>query len=179
MRVTFRPKLALIHKPNLMANTYTQIHIHAVFAVQNRDAVISSKWKEELYRYITGVIQARDHKLLAIGGMPDHIHILIGFRPKQSLSELMQDIKGSSSKWIKEKQLIRCRFSWQEGYSAFSYSRSDLQNVIRYIQNQREHHRKVTFMEEYVALLKEFEVEYDLRYIFKPVDSLILPSENS
>jgi putative transposase len=153
-----------------MANTYTQIHIQAVFAVQNRDAVINFKWKEELYRYITGIIQAREHKLLAIGGMPDHVHILFGFRPIQSLSELMHDIKGGSSKWINEKGFMRCRFSWQEGYSAFSYARSDLKNVIRYIENQKEHHRKITFMEEYVALLKEFEIEYDLRYIFKPVE---------
>jgi putative transposase len=153
-----------------MANTYTQIYIQAVFAVQNRDAVINFKWKEELYRYITGIIQAREHKLLVIGGMPDHVHILFGFRPIQSLSELMHDIKGGSSKWINEKGFMRCRFSWQEGYSAFSYARSDLKNVIRYIENQKEHHRKITFMEEYVKLLKEFEIEYDLRYIFKPVD---------
>ena len=153
-----------------MANTYTQIHIQSAFAVQNRDAVINRKWQDELYKYITGIVQSREHKLLAIGGMPDHVHILFGFRPKQSLSDLMHDIKGVSSKWINESRLINCKFSWQEGYSAFSYARSDLQNVIRYIQNQREHHRKITFMEEYVALLKEFEIEYDLRYIFKPVE---------
>ncbi len=152
-----------------MANTYTQIHIQAVFAVQNRDAVINTKWKDELYRYITGIIQNREHKMLAIGGMPDHVHILFGFRPAQSLSDLMHELKGGSSKWINGNGLLRCKFSWQEGYSAFSYARSDLQNVIRYILNQREHHRKVTFMEEYTALLKEFEIEYDLRYIFKPV----------
>jgi putative transposase len=153
-----------------MANTYTQIHIHSVFAVQNRDAVIHPTWKDELYRYITRIIQAHEHKLLAIGGMPDHVHILFGFRPLQSLSELMHDIKGGSSKWINEKGLIRCRFSWQEGYGAFSYAKTDLKNVIRYIQNQEEHHRKTSFMDEYVALLKEFEIEYDLRYIFKHVN---------
>jgi REP element-mobilizing transposase RayT len=152
-----------------MANTYTQIHIQSVFAVQNRDAVINPKWQDELYKYITGIILSREHKLLAIGGMPDHVHILFGFRPKQSLSDLMHDIKGVSSKWINEKGLIRCKFSWQEGFSAFSYARQDLKNVITYIQNQKEHHRKISFMEEYVALLKEFEIEYDLRYIFKPV----------
>jgi putative transposase len=153
-----------------MANTYTQIHIQAVFSVQNRDAVINPLWKEDLYKYITAIIQSREHKLLAIGGMPDHVHILFGFRPIQSLSDLMHDIKEGSSKWINEKGLIRCRFSWQAGYSAFSYARSDLKNVIRYILNQSEHHRKITFMEEYVALLKEFEIEYDLRYLFKPVE---------
>jgi putative transposase len=152
-----------------MANTYTQIHIHSVFVVQHRDAVINSIWKDELYRYITRIIQANEHKLLAIGGMPDHVHILFGFRPIQSLSELMHDIKGGSSKWINEKGLMRCKFSWQEGYSAFSYAKKDLKNVIAYIQNQKEHHRKITFTEEYVKLLKEFEIEFDLRYIFKPV----------
>lgn len=154
-----------------MANTYTQIHIQAVFAVQNRDAVINPIWKEELYKYITGIIQSREHKMLAIGGMPDHVHLLFGLRPTHSLSDLMHDVKGGSSKWIKERGLLRCKFSWQEGYSAFSYARSDLHNVIRYIQNQRDHHRKVTFMEEYKALMKEFEIEYDLRYIFKPLET--------
>jgi putative transposase len=153
-----------------MANTYTQIHIHSVFTVQHRDGIIHNKWKDDLYKYITGIIQARDHKLLAIGGMSDHIHILFGFRPRQSLSDLMQEIKRGSANWINENRFIRGKFYWQEGYGAFSYSRNDLPNVIRYIQNQKEHHKKITFMEEYVALLKEFEIEYDLRYIFKPVE---------
>jgi putative transposase len=154
-----------------MANTYTQIHIHSVFSVQRRDGIIQIKWRDELYKYITSIIQANEHKLLAIGGMSDHVHILFGFRPKQSLSDLMQEIKRGSSKWINEKRFVRGRFSWQEGYGAFSYSRDDLPKVIRYIQNQKEHHKKITFMEEYMALLKEFEIEYDLRYIFKPVET--------
>jgi putative transposase len=153
-----------------MANTYTQIHIQAVFSVQNRDAIINPLWQEQLYKYVTAIIQNREHKLLAIGGMPDHVHILFGFRPIQSLSDLMHDIKEGSSKWINEKGLTQCRFSWQAGYSAFSYARSDIKNVIRYILNQSEHHKKITFMEEYVALLQEFEIDYDLRYIFKPVE---------
>ena len=153
-----------------MANTYTQIHIHSVFTVRHRDGIIQIKWQDELYKYITGIIQARDHKLLAIGGMSDHIHILFGFRPQHSLSDLMQEIKRSSSNWINENRFVRGRFSWQEGYGAFSYSRADLSKVIMYIQNQKEHHKKKTFMVEYLALLKEFEIEYDLRYIFKPVE---------
>jgi REP element-mobilizing transposase RayT len=152
-----------------MANTYTQIHIQIVFAVQNRECVIQSKWKDELYKYITGIVQNNKHKLLAINGMPDHIHILIGYRPAQSLSDLMQDVKGSSSKWINEKRFVQGRFSWQEGYSAFSYSKNDLPKIIGYIQHQYEHHMRKTFLEEYLELLKEFDIEYDNRFVFKPI----------
>jgi REP element-mobilizing transposase RayT len=152
-----------------MANTYTQIHIQAVFAVQNRDCVIMPSWKDELYKYITGIVQHNKHKLLSINGMPDHIHILFGFRPTQSLSDLMQDIKGDSSKWINEKGFVRGNFSWQEGYGAFSYSKSELHRVINYIERQEIHHKKITFIEEYLDFLKEFEVDFDDRYIFKPV----------
>lgn len=125
-----------------MANTYTQIHIQAVFAVQNRDCLIRDVWKQELYQYIAGIVQRNKHKILAINGMSDHVHILFGFRPSQSLSELMQDIKGSSSKWINEKKFLKGKFSWQEGYGAFSYSKSGLSNVIEYIKEQEEHHKK-------------------------------------
>ena len=153
-----------------MANTYTQIHIHAVFSVQNRACVIRNSWKDELYKYITGIIQTNKHKLLIINGMPDHIHILFGLRPAQSISDLMQDIKGSSSKWINEKGFIKEKFSWQEGYGAFSYAKSDLPNVINYIKNQEIHHRKKSFVEEYVELLREFDIDYNDRYIFKPIE---------
>lgn len=151
-----------------MANTYTQIHIQAVFTVQNRECIIRNKWRNELYKYITGIVQNHNHKLLAIGGMPDHIHILFGLRPFQSLSDLMQDIKGDSSKWINENKLVNGRFSWQEGYGAFSYSKRDVQNVINYINNQEIHHIHKTFPEEYLELLNEFEIDYDDQYLFKP-----------
>jgi REP element-mobilizing transposase RayT len=152
-----------------MANTYTQIHIHAVFAVQNRQSLINTNWKVELYKYITGIVQKNDHKLLAINGMPDHVHVLFGMRPSQSLSGLMQDIKGSSSKWINDKGLVRGRFSWQEGYGAFSCKKSELKQVIGYIEMQEQHHAKTTFLQEYEELLNEFEVDYKREYIFKPV----------
>lgn len=152
-----------------MANTYTQIHIHAVFAVQNRKCLIKNDWKEELYKYITGIIQNHEHKVLAINGMPDHIHILFGMRPNQSLSDLLQDIKGDSSKWINQKKLITGHFSWQEGYGAFSYSRSQVDKVINYIRNQEQHHRKISFNEEYLEFLQKFKIPYDERYIFKSV----------
>lgn len=116
-----------------MANTYTQIHIQVVFTVQNRDCIIQNSWKEELYKYISGVIQNHKHKVLAINGMPDHLHILIGMRPTQSLSDLMQDVKGSSSKWINQKRFTKGKFSWQEGFGAFSYGKSQITQVIDYI----------------------------------------------
>lgn len=150
-----------------MANTYTQIHIQFVFAVKFRDAVIHSSWKDELYRYMTGIIQNNKHKLIAINGMPDHIHILIGMRPTQSISDLMQDIKGSSSKWINQKGFIKGKFEWQEGYGAFSYGKSQIKDVIAYIENQEQHHSKKTFRDEYMDFLKKFDVEYDEQYIFK------------
>jgi putative transposase len=153
-----------------MANTYTQIHIQAVFTVQDRHSAILPSWKDELYKYITGVLHNNKHKLLAINGMPDHIHILFGLRPSQSLSDLMQDIKGNSSKWINEKKFVRGKFVWQEGYGAFSYAKVDLPNVIRYIQHQQAHHIKKTFLEEYKDLLKEHDIEYDDRFVFKPVE---------
>lgn len=150
-----------------MANTYTQIHIQFVFAVKFRNAVIKPSWKDELYKYITGIVQNNKHKLLAINGMPDHIHILIGMRPSQSISELMQDIKANSSKWINKRGFLKTRFEWQEGYGAFSYSKSQLKKVALYIENQEEHHKQKTFLEEYVELLKKFEVDFDTKYIFK------------
>ena len=150
-----------------MANTYTQIHIHAVGGVQNRLSLIQSHWREELYKYITGIITNNGHKLISIGGMPDHVHVLFGFRPTQSLSDLMKDVKRSSSLWIKEKRFVRGNFSWQEGFGAFSYSRSQLSNVIGYIEEQEKHHKQRTFAEEYLELLKLFEVEYDERYVLK------------
>ena len=154
-----------------MANTYTQIHIHAVFSVQNRLSLISEHWEEHLYQYITGIIQHRGHKMIAINGMPDHIHLLIGFRVSQSLSDLMREIKGDSSLWINENKFISGKFSWQEGYGAFSYSKSQVPIVATYIENQKIHHKKTSFIKEYITMLKEFGVEYNEQYIFKPIIS--------
>ena len=150
-----------------MANTYHQIHIQAIFAVKKRTGLIQKEWKDELYKYITGVIQMHDHKLLVINGMPDHLHVFFGMRPTQSLSDLMQDVKGGSSKWINEKKFIKAKFEWQEGFGAFSYSKSQASRVITYVQNQEIHHRKITFLDEYKKFLEKFEVNYDERYIFK------------
>ncbi|BDB57056.1 IS200/IS605 family transposase [Flavobacterium ammonificans] len=150
-----------------MANTYTQIHLQFVFAVKYRNGLIHSSFKQELYQYISGIIKANNHKLLAINGMSDHLHILVGMRPSQSVSDLMQDIKANSSKWINEKKFLKVKFEWQEGYGAFSYSKSHVQNVIHYIQNQEEKHKVKSFNEEYLDFLNAFEIDYDERYVFK------------
>ena len=150
-----------------MSNTYTQMHIQCVMAVKFRQSLIQSGWKEQLHKYITGIVQNHGHKMIAINSMPDHLHLFIGFRPNQSLSDLMRMVKGESSEWINKQQFAPAIFRWQEGYGAFSYSRSHVQAVTDYIMNQEEHHRKRTFLEEYQQFLEQFEVEYDERYIFK------------
>ena len=153
-----------------MANTYTQIHVQAIFAVRNRACLIQPEWKEELYKYITGITQTHKHKLIAINGMSDHVHLFMGMRPNQSLSDLMQDIKGSSSKWINDRKFLRGRFEWQEGYGAFSYGKSQIADVMAYIRDQEVHHRNFNFLDEYKMFLEKFNVEYDSRYIFKPIE---------
>lgn len=150
-----------------MANTFTQIHIHFVFAVKYRVGLIQNSWKDELYKYITGIVQHNNHKLIIINGMPDHVHILVGLRANQSISELMKDVKQSSSKWINSNGFVRGHFEWQEGYGAFSYSKSQLKRVIQYIENQEIHHQKKTFLEEYREILEKFEIEFNEKYIFQ------------
>ena len=153
-----------------MANTYTQIYIHYVFAVQNRLSLIQPKWKNDLYKYITGIVEQQGHKLLQIGGMSDHVHVLVSMNPKQSPSDLMFHVKRSTSLWINENRFVIGKFSWQEGFGAFSYGKSQIPNVVNYIENQEIHHKKRNFMEEYLELLKLFEIEYDERYVFKPIE---------
>ena len=150
-----------------MANTYTQLHIQFVFAVKYRAALIQKEWKQRLHQYITGIIQKNEHKMLQINSMPDHIHIFIGMRPNQSISSLAQNVKTESSKWIKDNKFCKSAFAWQEGFGAFSYSKSHVGSVIRYIQNQEAHHKKETFLDEYMKMLKAFEIKYDEQYIFK------------
>jgi len=154
------------HLPR-MANTYTQIYIHVVFAVKGRQNLIKPEHNNELQKYITGIISGQKQKLIAINNMPDHLHLLVGIKPDMALSDLVRDVKAGSSKFINEKHWVTGRFSWQEGFGAFSYSRSQLGAVIRYIENQQKHHAKKSFREEYVMLLEKFGVEYDPRYIFK------------
>ncbi len=146
--------------------TYSQIHIQLIFAVKFRDALIQNDWKEELYKYMTGIIQNNNHKLLSINGMPDHIHVLIGLRPNQALSELVNQIKSNSSKWINDKRFLPVRFEWQKGYGAFSYGKSQIPVVINYINNQEIHHQNKSFKQEYLDFLNKFEIEYNQEYVF-------------
>ena len=152
-----------------MANTYTQIHIHCVFAVKHRKAMIDSAFKEELYEYITGIVQQRGHKMLAIGGTSNHIHIFLGLNVDESVSDLMQAVKRNSSLWINQNNKTQNRFEWQKGYGAFSYSKSHVNAVINYIKRQEEHHREKAFREEYKQILRNFDVKYDEQYILQDV----------
>jgi putative transposase len=153
-----------------MSNTYTQVHIQFVFAVKYRAALIGSNWKDRLHQYITGIFQENNHKMLQINSMPDHMHIFIGMRPHQSMSSLIQNVKTESSKWIKTQEFCDRPFAWQQGFSAFSYAKSQVPNVIRYIQNQEQHHLKETFLDEYRKHLNAFEVEWDEKYIFRELE---------
>ena len=153
-----------------MANVYTRIYLQLVFTPKGRENVIPVKHKEELQKYTTGIIQNKKHKLLAINYMPDHVHILIGYNPSQPLPDLLRDIKANSSKFINEKKWMPGKFRWQEGYGAFSYSHSQINNVIQYINRQEEHHKQIRFREEYQKYLEEFEIEYDPRYLFDYYD---------
>jgi putative transposase len=153
-----------------MANTYSQIHLQIVFAVKGRQSLISKNNREELHKYITGIIQKREQKLLAIFCMPDHVHILVGVRPSILVSDLVRDIKANSSKFINDKNWSKEKFSWQEGFGVFSYSKNDINSVVNYILNQEEHHKTKTFREEYIELLEKFEIEYNENYLFEPTE---------
>ena len=153
-----------------MANTYSQIYLQVVFAVEGRASVIPKAYKEELHKFITGVVTNRSQKLIAINSMPDHVHLLVGLKPDRALSDLVRDVKAASSRLINERHWVAGRFSWQEGFGAFSYSHTQLDDVIRYIANQEQHHAKKTFAEEYREFLERFGVAYDPRYVFKPIE---------
>lgn len=150
-----------------MANTYTQIYLHVVFAVQNRQCLIDKNWKDELYKYICGIVNSKGQKIYAIDGVSDHIHFLLSLKPDIALSEIIREVKSNSSKWVNAKQFVRSRFKWQEGFGAFSCSASHLDKVIAYINNQEKHHRKKTFKEEYLELLEKFNIEFDEKYLFE------------
>lgn len=148
-------------------STYSQIYIQTIFAVKGRDSLIQPEWEEKLYKYITGIVQNKKQKMLAINGIPNHIHFLIGMKPSCCLSDLVREIKKSSNEFVNENKLSKFNFSWQEGFGAFSYSHSQLNDVIAYIMKQKEHHKKRTFKDEYMDFLNHFKVEYEERYLFE------------
>jgi putative transposase len=150
-----------------MANTYSQIFIHLIFAVKNRQSLIRNEWKDRLYQYIAGIIKSQKQKLYIINGMPDHLHILVSIQPDIRVSDLVRDVKTATSKWINENKLSRYKFNWQEGFGSFSCSKSSLESVISYIKNQEEHHKKTTFREEYIKFLEKYGVDYKPEYIFE------------
>ncbi len=149
-----------------MPGTFSQIYIQVVFAVKGRENLIGKDWKDDLHKYIAGIIKGKEQKSIIINGMPDHIHAFIGLKPVMSVSDLVRDIKNNSSKWINDNKLIKGKFQWQEGYGAFSYSQSQIENVYNYILNQEEHHKIKTFREEYTDFLKKFEIEHNEKYLF-------------
>jgi REP element-mobilizing transposase RayT len=155
-----------------MADTYTQIYIQTVFAVEGRQSLIAPDHKDELYKYITGIVTNKGQKLMAINGMPDHVHILISIGPEIALANLVKEIKASSSRFINDRRWVRGHFRWQQGYGAFSYARSQVSRVAAYIEGQEQHHRKRSFRDEYTTLLQKFEVDYEARHLFDFLDEL-------
>ena len=153
-----------------MPGTFSQIYIQVVFAVKGNESMINPSWEEELFKYITGIVQKKEQKMIAINGTSDHIHILIGMKPSCCLSDLVREIKKSSNEFIQEKKFSKFKFYWQEGFGAFSYSHSSLDNVIGYIMNQKEHHKKKTFREEYIEFMEKFAIDYKEEYLFEWLD---------
>lgn len=153
-----------------MPGTFSQIYIQIVFAVKGRENLISTVWEDELHKYIAGIIKGKEQKPIIVNGMPDHIHAFIGLRPSMAISDLVRDIKNNSTNFINDKRLVKGKFSWQEGYGAFSYAHSQIESVYNYILNQKKHHKKKTFNEEYIEFLKKFNVGYEPKYLFEFYD---------
>ncbi|EHQ30471.1 IS200/IS605 family transposase [Mucilaginibacter paludis] len=153
-----------------MANTFSQIYLQFVFAVKNRENLIAKQYKEELHKYITGLVTNRKAKLLAVNCMPDHLHLFVGFKPVISISDFVKEIKVESNEFINDKKWVKGKFGWQEGYGVFSYSHSQIDNVVQYVMNQEIHHQKKTFRQEYTAMLQKFEIQYDEKYSFEFID---------
>lgn len=149
-----------------MPGTFSQTYIQIVFAVKGRESLIQTEWEERLFQYITGIVRGKEQKMIAINGVADHIHFFIGMKPNCCLSDLVREVKKASNEFIRGNKLSKFKFSWQEGYGAFSYNHTQVDDVVKYIMNQKEHHRKVTFKDEYTGFLKKFNIEHDEKYLF-------------
>ncbi len=145
---------------------YTQLYIQIVFAVKNRKALLHKDIRPRVFEYISGIITGMNHKAIIVNGVSNHIHVFMGWNPVKSISETVYEIKRSSSLFINNERLCKSKFSWQEGYGAFSYEKSLVEIVYNYILNQEAHHKKLTFREEYIQFLEKFEIEYDERFLF-------------
>lgn len=153
-----------------MANTFSQVYLHFVFVVKGRQNLIPRLHKEELHKYITGLVQNRGVRLLAVHAMPDHVHLFVGFGPVMSMSDFIKEIKVETNEFIKGKQWVKGKFAWQQGYGVFSYSHSHVDRVVKYILNQEAHHKRKTFKEEYHQLLDKFQIPYEEKYLFEFFD---------
>ncbi len=153
-----------------MAGTFFQIYIHVVPAVSGRESLIEPSWEERLYQYITGVVQNKDQKMLAINGMPDHLHFFIGMKPSCRLSDLVREVKKSSHEFINKEKLCKFNFSWQEGYGSFSYGHSQIDDVVKYVLNQKQHHEIKPFKQEYQEFLTKYQIQFDQKYLFDWMD---------
>ncbi len=153
-----------------MAGTFTQIYIQYVFAVKGRENLLQNPWRDEVLKYIAGIIKEKNQKAIIVNGVADHVHVFVGLKPSMNISDLVRDIKNNSSKFINEQKFLKGKFSWQEGYGAFSYAHSQLDNVYQYILRQEEHHKQKTFKEEYLDFLQKFEIEYNEKYLFDWLD---------
>ena len=149
-----------------MPGTFSQIYIQYVFAVKGRENLLQKPWRDEVFKYMGGIIKAKGQKPIIVNGVSNHVHVFVGIKPSMLISDLVRDIKNNSSNFINDQLFLKTKFSWQEGYGAFSYAHSQLDNVYHYIENQEEHHRKKTFREEYIDFLRKFEVDYDEKYFF-------------
>ena len=150
-----------------MANSYTQLYVQLIFAVKYREALLKKEWREELFKYITGIVQSHRHKMIIINGVEDHVHLFVSMNPNQSVSDLVREVKRSSAMWLNKNKYIKARFQWQKGYGAFTYSKSQSSNVIRYIENQEKHHQSISFHDEYRSLLTKFDITFNEKYIFQ------------
>ena len=157
-----------------MAGTFSKIYIQVVFAVKGRQNLIADSWKAELYKYIGGIVKAKNQKSIIINGMPDHIHCFIGLRPSTAISDLVREMKNNSTNFINDRSFLKGKFSWQEGYGAFSYSHSHIDRVYKYILNQEKHHTRTSFKDEYLDLLTKFEIAHEEKFLFEWIDNLYL-----
>ncbi|TRX31873.1 IS200/IS605 family transposase [Flavobacterium sp. ZT3R18] len=153
-----------------MSGTFSQVYIQVVFAVKGRQNLLQKPWRDEVFKYMAGIIKGKNQKSIIVNGVEDHVHLFIGLKPSMSISDLIRDVKNNTTNFINEQKFIQGKFSWQEGYGAFSYSHSQIDSVYQYIFNQEEHHHKKTFKEEYLDFLKKFEIEYDEKYLFEWIE---------